>query len=363
MSTIWDHPFGVTWRKALVSLPRLVPSAFLRYTSGEGPQPIIIYLESRGSHQIPVYAFVPESIVGQTHVKLPVLIDFHGGGFVIGSCLEQAPFCSKFARELGCLALSVDYRLGPYAQFPAANEDAEDVVKAVVDSASPGYQSLRDAIRNHAKSLSKAAGKDVPDPIEIDDTRLAFSGFSSGGNLALNLAISLAPSAEMSKPWPSAIPPNFPREVPLLLFYPSLDCRLLPSQRPRPPGQESKPSFLASLKIEDSLMPTYLPRDEAEYPRASPGLAQISDGGLHEQARIMLVLPELDSLAEQSEAWIEKVEIEGRSRHLTVKRYRGMMHGWTQFPDIFLDAIAKERKYEVFDAAVDFVRNRWELES
>ena len=362
MSTIWDHPFGVTWRKALVSLPRLVPDSVIRYTSSEGPQPVVVYLPSRGTHLIPVYAFIPESIGGQKESKLPVLIDFHGGGFVVGSCLEQAPFCSKFVRELGCIALSVDYRLGPYAQFPAANEDAEDVVKAVLDSKSLGYQPLRDAIRRHAVSSNKSADTDAPDTIELDETRIAFSGFSSGGNLAINMGLSIPPSTEMSRSWPSAIPSNFPREVPLLLFYPSLDCRQLPSQRPRPPGLESKPGFIASLKVEDTLMPTYLPRDEAGHPRASPGLAQISDGGLHEQARMMLILPEPDSLAEQSDVWIDKVEREGRGRHLLVKRFRGMMHGWTQFLDMWLDTTAKQRKYEIFDGAVDFVRNRWELE-
>lgn len=42
------------------------------------------------------------------------------------------------------------------------------------------------------------------------------------------------------------------------------------------------------------------------HPRASHGLAGIKDGGLYEQARL-LIPPELETLAEQSEQWVEKV--------------------------------------------------------
>ncbi|KAK5278317.1 hypothetical protein LTR40_009310, partial [Exophiala xenobiotica] len=128
--------FGVTWRKALVSLPRLVPDFVLHFTSPEGPHPIIFDIPSRDSHTIPVYVFIPphrnphhhKPASQGTHLKealhlrpdpddeetkLPVLIDFHGGGFVLGSCQEQTPFCAKMSRELNAVVISVDYRLGP----------------------------------------------------------------------------------------------------------------------------------------------------------------------------------------------------------------------------------------------------------
>lgn len=361
MSSVFDHPLGTTWRKALISLPRLVPDFVLRYTSSEGPQPIVIQLESRGRHKIPVYAFIPPSVSDQPDRKLPVLVDFHGGGFVWGSCQEQAPFCAKVSRELGCVALSVDYRLGPYAQFPAANEDAEDVVGAVLNASQPAYQQLRDVINKQVTALRKAAGQGkLASPVVLDETRIAFSGFSSGGNLALNMALSIKVSQEVATPWPSVIPPEFPRPLPLLLFYPSLDCRPLPSERHRPPGLNEQTGFIASLQLEDQLMPTYLPRHRAGHPRASPGLAELSNGGLHRRARIMLVLPELDSLAEQSEIWIQNVDEEGFGNILRVERFKGMLHGWTQFPDSFLDDKSRELKYKVFQKAVDYVRNIWD---
>lgn len=318
MSQFLTQPFGITWRKALLSAPRIVPDAVLRFTSPEGPHPIIINLPSRGKYLIPLYVFIPYLSQNVSSPKLPVLVDFHGGGFIFGSCQEQAPFCAKMSRELNAISISVDYRLGPAAKFPAAIEDAEDVVNAILDPSKPGYKELRKAINQFQRQSSRPE-------IELDTSRIAVSGFSSGGNLALNLALSIKNSPEIGKDWPSVFPNSFGRDIPLLLFFPSLDCRQLPSERPLPPGMLEKKGFLKSLRLEVELMPTYLPRDQAGYPRASPGLADLRDGGLHVKAKMLLVLPELDTLAEQSDVWIKKVEEEGRSGDLTVERVKGVV--------------------------------------
>lgn len=358
MSHLFSQPFGVTWRKALLSAPRLVPDSVLYLTSPEGPHPVVIYIPSRGSHQIPLYVFIPKPTSSQTITKHPVLLDFHGGGFVFGSCQEQAPFCSKIARELNAVTISVDYRLGPAAKFPAAIEDAEDVVNAILSSGRPGDQELRDIINDHLEKSSRPR-------IELDETRIAISGFSSGGNLALNLALSInaSTSAMLKDDWPSAFSNPFPRSIPLLLFYPSLDCTILPSERPRPPGMEEKTGFLKALDLEASVMRTYLPQDQVNHPRASPGLANVSNGGLHEKAKIFLVLPELDTLASQSDVWIEKVADEGRSADLSVEKVVGVVHGWTQFPDSWLSEGHKRLKTSVFNEARDFVASAWSSES
>lgn len=72
-------------------------------------------------------------------------------------------------------------------------------------------------------------------------------------------------------------------------------------------------------------MSTYLPRDQAGHPRASPGLASLRDDGLHTKAKMLLVLPELDTLAAQSDVWIRKVAEEGRADDLTVERVKGVV--------------------------------------
>jgi acetyl esterase/lipase len=400
-SSFFSHPFSTTWKKALISLPRLVPDSALYITSPEGPQPFVVKIPSfhPRNHDIPCYVFmyIPprsthatpssasskspseiETKVGKVTkdgkstvftttscgdevrtLNLPVLIDFHGGSFILGTPQEQAPFCAQMARELGasasgggCVVISVYYRLGPYSHYPAANEDAEDIIRTVLEGATVPGKILREAIREQALKQ----GRD--EWVNLDTKRIAISGFSSGGNMALGTAISVRNDPTIGKDWPSVIPCDYPRGIPLLLFFPSLDSRLLPDERPRPPGLEPPAGFFTRLKIESELMPKYMPTKFTGHPRASPGLAPIE--GLHQKAKIMLVLPELDSLSSQSLIWVKKVEDEGRKDDLTIVPVPKMMHGWTQFPDSWLKT-EEERtaKYEVFRRAREFVEKIW----
>ncbi|KAH0829593.1 putative lipase 2 protein [Fonsecaea pedrosoi] len=386
---MFTQPFGISWRKALVSLPRLVPDFVLNFTASEGPQPIVFEIPSRGKHLIPVYVWVPPLRKHRHHhifhsqknaagahlkdalrpigidddhdAKLPVLIDFHGGSFILGSCQEQAPFCARMCRELNCVVISVDYRLGPYAQFPAANLDAEDVVLAVIDPSSRAFKPLREGI---LWEMLKQGRK----PIELDEQKIAFSGFSSGGNIALNLALSIKDDPTAETDWVSPLPWDWPNDIPVLLFYPSLDARLLPHERPRPEGLNPPSGFVERWKIEKELMPTYLPPEKRGHPRASPGLADIRarDGenfGLHPKARMLLVLPQFDSLNEQSMTWIQKVRDEGRGDDLIVEEVKGVVHGWTQFPDSWISDLERKLKLDAFRRAREFLEDHWHLDT
>ena len=77
----------------------------------------------------------------------------------------------------------------------------------------------------------------------------------------------------------------------------------------------------------------------------------------------MLVLPELDSLAEQSEIWIEKVHADGRGNDLVVERYGNMKHGWTQMPPSWLSEQEKNTRLDIFEKAVAFTRSAWEADT
>ncbi|KAJ9631964.1 hypothetical protein H2203_000365 [Taxawa tesnikishii (nom. ined.)] len=253
------------------------------------------------------------------------------------------------ARETHSIAITVDYRMGPLAQFPAALEDAEDVLAAILDS-----QSQTPAGKHLRKFISrKALGRFHRQTDLLDATRITLSGFSSGGNIALNLITSVS-TPEVK--WPSLLPKDRSHPIPTLLFFPNFDQTLPPHERPMlDTEQTANPkSFMSGLSR--VLGPTYLPGNTNLHPRASPGLQNMSEG-LHPRAELFLVLPELDSLAVQSNDWLEKMRREGRDSCLVVERAKGMRHGWTQFPDKFLTEEEKRVKYQIFDRTLEFLRD------
>ena len=53
----------------------------------------------------------------------PLILFFHGGGWVIGDLDTHHPFCQVLSKTTGCTVVSVDYRLAPEHRFPAAHDD------------------------------------------------------------------------------------------------------------------------------------------------------------------------------------------------------------------------------------------------
>src|SRR4051794_7964488 len=111
----------------------------------------------------------------------PLLVYFHGGGWVEGSAATHDPSCRLLAHLAGVRVLSVDYRLAPEPPFPAAADDA--------------LAAYRDA-RARAAELG------------ADAARLAVGGDSAGANLAAVTALAVRGEAGA---------PAFP-----LLIYPGL---------------------------------------------------------------------------------------------------------------------------------------------
>jgi acetyl esterase len=106
--------------------------------------------------RIPVRIFTPER--GEKS-NLPVLVYFHGGGWVVGgqSDLDVESTCKFLVDGAGCVVVSVGYRLAPESKFPAAVEDA--------------YATLLWVAAN--------AGE-----LNGDAKRIAVGGDSAGGNIA-----------------------------------------------------------------------------------------------------------------------------------------------------------------------------------
>lgn len=94
--------------------------------------------------------------------NLPVLMWFHGGGWVIGDLDSADVTCRKIAQQSECIVISVDYHLAPESRFPTAMEDCYVATQWVVEN-----------------SLT----------LNCDATRLAVGGDSAGGNLAACVAL------------------------------------------------------------------------------------------------------------------------------------------------------------------------------
>jgi acetyl esterase len=92
----------------------------------------------------------------------PLVIYFHGGGWVIGTLDTHDGTCRALARACGAAVLSVDYRLAPEDRYPAAPLDCFDATRWAI---------------NNAASLG------------VDGSRVAVAGDSAGGNLAAAVAI------------------------------------------------------------------------------------------------------------------------------------------------------------------------------
>lgn len=346
-----DLPLSTQWRAALVRIPRLTPLAALKITCPQGPYPFIAQLPSRsGEHAIPLYIWLPSAPTNLDAV--PVHIDFHGGGFIMGGAVEQGPFCARLCRERHIVVLCVDYCQGPRYEFPAAIQDAEDVLSAVLDVQSPAAKLLRDEINGRhipSEHSHRKPTKDHSSPsITLDPNTISISGFSSGGNLALNLALSTTGPSGLDH-WPCLLPSNG-TPVPIFLFYPSFDQHLLPHERPLQENTPKPGPFSTSLS--KRLYPTYLPADVRNHIRANPGLAPTS--GLSDRARIFLVLADIDTLAVQSNEWVQKMQDEGHADHLVVYKAEGMEHGWCNIPDTWLEKKALAQKEEAYRRMMRF---------
>ena len=95
--------------------------------SGVIAQPRTIDADGR---QIPVRVYRPPVNKEDKENKedeaksLPLMVFFHGGGWVLGTLDTHDPYCRALAIEAGMVVVSVDYRLAPEHKFPAAVEDA-----------------------------------------------------------------------------------------------------------------------------------------------------------------------------------------------------------------------------------------------
>jgi len=207
----------------------------------------------------------------------PLLLFFHGGGWVYGDLDSHDPTCRFLAERSGVRVLSVDYRLAPEHPFPAAYDDAVAAYRWLVE---------------HAADLG------------ADPARLAVGGDSAGGNLAAGVALLAAREG-----LPLALQ---------LLVYPGTDA----STR-----TESKRLFGRDLYLTeefmDQVMGWYCPdRAVRADPRMSPLLDEVPPG----LAPAYVATAGFDPLRDEGEAYARKLAEAGAEVEL--QRFADQIHGF-----------------------------------
>ena len=115
---------------------------------------------ARDDFEIPLRIYRPRSRP-DSDTDVPVVMWFHGGGWVLGNLVDSDPLCTLIAAEVGAVVVSVDYRLAPEHRAPVAALDCVDATTWV-----------------HVNG----------DVLRADTSRMAVAGDSAGGNLAAVVA-------------------------------------------------------------------------------------------------------------------------------------------------------------------------------
>ncbi len=208
----------------------------------------------------------------------PVLVYFHGGGWVIGDLDTHDVLCRQLASESKAAVVSVDYRLGPEHKFPAAVEDC--------------WAATRWVAANGAA-------------LGVDGRRLAVGGDSAGGNLAAVVAL-MARDA------------GGPAIALQLLIYPGTDMAA-----DTPSHGEFAEGYLLTRESIRWFIAHYL-RSEADVDdwRASPGRAP----SLRGLPPALVITAGFDPLCDEGEDYARRLRRDGVL--VDSVRYGGMIHGF-----------------------------------
>lgn len=260
---------------------------------GEGPAVAHEYEISAAGVRSVVY--VPDG-----SGPFPVLVYIHGGGFVIGNPESHASTCRELAVRVGCLVVSLDYRMGPEHKAPAAVEDAVAATGWVIE---------------HAAEL------------DGDPTRVAVGGDSAGGNLAALVAVAL-PGQLVSQ----------------LLIYPAVDLT-----GSFPSVEENADGYFLTKAGMEWFMGHYLDGADVkpDDPVVSPWFAD--DAALASTCPALVITAEFDPLRDEGEAYAKRLADLGVAT--TLRRFDGMIHAFFGMTLMLPQAV------EANQLAADHLRN------
>lgn len=222
---------------------------------------------------IPIRIYTPEG-----EGPFPVLVYFHGGGWVLGSMATHDPICRELTRAVGCVVVSVDYRLAPEHPFPVPLEDCYAAVCWVA---------------RHAANING------------DAQRIAVGGDSAGGNLAAAVALTARDRGTPSLAYQ-------------LLIYPVTDYAFDTGSY-----QENGQGYFLTKDMMVWFWQHYLRHeDDGLNPQAAPLRAQ----HLYGLPSTLVLTAEFDPLRDEGEAYAERLQAAGVP--VVYRCYQGMIHGF-----------------------------------
>lgn len=246
-----------------------------------------IVVERDGADPMRLRVYVPEA-VRDAEGNLPMILYFHGGGFIMGSIEDHDPLCGKIADECRAVVIAADYRLAPEYPFPACIEDAVFTAEWAVKNA-------------HAYGG--------------DPGRMLAAGDSSGANMAAVLAL-LARDGQA------------PEISGLILFYGIYGC--IPLEESESARLYGQGGYVLPVDAAKAMMNLYVPEDaDPDDFRLNPGRA----ADLSNMPPAVVVTAELDPLRDDGEEFARRLEACGNN--VLLIRMDGMMHGfmlyWQRF--------------------------------
>lgn len=235
---------------------------------------------------VPIRIYTPDG----TEPK-PILIFFHGGGFVAGNLDEFEAFCTTLAEGAQCIVVSVGYRLAPEAPFPAAVDDAWTATKWIA-----------------SRAFSFGG----------DSSRMAVAGDSAGGNLAAVVSMLARDSNDLDL-------------IHQTLICPWVDLSLASE------SAESFKHFGQGLWLSAKGIGWYRHHyltdlAQTKDPRVSPLLAD----HFSNLPPALILTAEFDVLADQGRAYARCLETAGVP--VTFSSYLGMLHDFLVLPALFTPA-------------------------
>lgn len=221
--------------------------------------------------------------VSREQADLPVLVYFHGGGWVVGDLDTADWLCRSIALAANCVVFSVDYRLAPENKFPTPVEDCYSAVKWFTETGIERYADLR---------------------------RVAVGGDSAGGNLAAAVCL-------MARD----------RGGPAISFQ-LLLCPVMNHSFDTESYRKYADGYLLTLKDMEWFWNHYLATEkDGQNAYASPLL-----GDLRSLPPALIMTAEFDPLRDEGEAYAERLRQAGVAAKKV--RYESMIHTWTDFPHL-----------------------------